>query len=93
MELDEIAVKMGKIGPGQWELRTEDGHTVDAVLDDVEVSEERGFRAEGRNEDRAMLYELTTGTQPGGPVRLRRRPLDGDEFTEVGALTEAIKRD
>lgn len=92
MALDELAITMGKFGAGQWELRLEDDETIDAFLDDVEVSEERGFSAEGRNEEREMLYELTTGKQPGGPIRLRRRPLKGEEWEEVGKVKDAIKR-
>lgn len=91
MGLDELAITMGKLGAGEWELRIEDEETLDATLDEVEVTEERGFHAEGRNEAREMLYELTTGKQPGGPIRLRRRPLDGDEWEEVGEVTEAVK--
>lgn len=83
MGLDELTITMGKLGAGQWELH----------LDDVEVSEERGFSAEGRNEEREMLYELTTGPQPGGPIRLRRRPITGDEWEDVGEVADAIKRD
>ena len=93
MGLDELTITMGKLGAGQWELHLEDGETIDAFLDDVEVSEERGFSAEGRNEEREMLYELTTGPQPGGPIRLRRRPITGDEWEDVGEVADAIKRD
>lgn len=93
MPLDEIALTMGKIGAGEWELHIEDGETVRAFFDEVEVSEESGFHAEGRNEDQAMLYELTTGKQPGGPVRLRRRALDEAEWEEAGEVVEAIDRD
>ena len=60
MALDELAITMGKLGAGEWELHLEGGESVEAVLDTVDVSEERGFRAEGRNEEREMLYELTT---------------------------------
>lgn len=56
------------------------------------MSEESVFHAEGRNEDQAMLYELTTGKQPGGPVRLRRRALD-EEWEEAGEVVESIDRD
>ncbi len=63
MALDELAITMGKLGAGEWTLRLDDGETVAATLDEVEVSEERGFHAEGRDEERALLYELTTGTQ------------------------------
>ncbi|AXG09789.1 hypothetical protein [Haloplanus rubicundus] len=92
MPLNEIATTMGEIGSGAWELRIEGGETIDAFFDEVEVSEERGFHAEGRNEERGMLYELTTGKQPGGPVRLRRRPLDSEEWEEAGAVVEAVKQ-
>lgn len=93
MALDELAITMGKLGAGQWELRLESGETIEVFLDEVEVSEERGFSAEGRNEEREMLHELTTGTQPGGPIRLRRRPLRGDEWESVGDVTDAKKQD
>lgn len=93
MALDELAITMGKLGAGQWELHLEDDERIDAFLDDVEVSEERGFSAEGRNEEREMLYELTTGKQPGGPILLRRRPIDGDEWEEVGEVVDAVKQD
>lgn len=92
MTLDELAVRMGKLGAGDWELRLDTGETIDAVLDEVDVGEERGFHAEGRSEEREMLYELTTGPQPGGPIRLRRRPLRGDEWEVVGELAGATKR-
>ncbi|MFA9517916.1 hypothetical protein ACERIT_11980 [Halopenitus sp. H-Gu1] len=92
MALDELAITMGKLGAGEWELRIEGGDTVDAVLDEVDVSEERGFHAEGRNEVREMLYELTTGKQPGGPIRLRRRPIDGEQWEEVGEVNDAVKQ-
>jgi len=91
--MDELVITMGKLGAGQWELRLEDDETIDVFLDEVEVSEERGFSAEGRNEAREMLYELTTGTQPGGPIRLRRRPLDGEEWEDAGEVVDAVKRD
>lgn len=93
MALDEIALTMGKIGAGEWELRLEDGETVRAFFDKVEVSEESGFHAEGRNEDQAMLYELATGKRPGGPVRLHRRALDEEEWEEVGEVVEAVDQD
>lgn len=92
MALDELAHTIGKLGAGEWELQIEDGGTVDVVLDEVDVSEERGFHAEGRNEERGMLYELTTGKQPGGPVRLRRRPLDSEDWEVVGDVAEAVKQ-
>lgn len=93
MALDKLVITLGKLGAGQWELHLENDVTIDAFLDDVEVSEERGFSAAGRNEERGMLYELTTGKQPGGPIRLRRRPIDSDEWEEVGEVVDAVKRD
>lgn len=93
MALDELAITMGKLGAGQWELRLENDETIDAFLDDVEVSEERGFSAEGRNDEREMLYELTTGKQPGGPIRLRQRSIHSDEWEEVGEVVDAVKQD
>lgn len=92
MGLDELAITMGKLGAGEWTLRLEDGDTVDVTLEEVGVSEERGFHAEGRDEEAAMLYELTTGKQPGGPIRLRRRPLTGEEWETVGEVADATKR-
>jgi hypothetical protein len=40
-----------------------------------------------------MLYELTTGKQPGGPIRLRRRPLDSDDWEDAGDVVDAVKQD
>jgi len=91
MALDDLAITMSKLGAGEWTLRLDDGETVDVSLDEVDVSEERGFEAEGRNVDEGALYELTTGKQPGGPIRLRRRPLEGDWET-VGTVTDATKQ-
>jgi hypothetical protein len=45
---DELAITMGKLGAGQWELHLEDGETIDAFLDDIDVTEERGFSAESK---------------------------------------------
>lgn len=92
MALDDLAITMGKLGAGEWELHLETGDVVDASLDEVTVDEERGFHAEGRNEDRELLYELTTGKQPGGPIRLRRRPFDGEDWEVVGQVADAVKR-
>ncbi|MFB6102369.1 MAG: hypothetical protein ABEJ73_07355 [Haloplanus sp.] len=92
MPLDDLAITMGKQGAGEWELHLDNGDTVEAALDEVDVSEERGFHAEGRNETQGVLYELTTGPQPGGPIRLRRRPIDADDWETVGTLDDAIKR-
>lgn len=91
MPLDDIVTTMGEIGSGEWELRVEGGETIDAFFDEVEVSEERGFHAEGHNDERGTLYELSTGKQPGGPVRLRRRALDAEEWEDVGEVVEAVK--
>ncbi|MCU4750665.1 hypothetical protein OB919_01500 [Halobacteria archaeon AArc-curdl1] len=38
-----------------------------------------------------MLYELTTGKRPGGPIRLRGRPLRADEWETVGEVVDATK--
>lgn len=92
MALDDLAITMGKLGAGEWDLRLESGETVGAILSDVEVSEERGFHAEGRDEDAGVLYELTTGNQPGGPIQVRRRALDADEWEEAGSLADATKQ-
>lgn len=92
MTLDDLAITMGKLGAGEWELQLDTGETLDATLEEVEVSEERGFHAEGRNEDRELLYELTTGPQPGGPIRLRRRSFTDDEWEEAGEVVEAVKQ-
>lgn len=92
MTLDDLAVTMGKLGAGQWRLETETGETIEVRLEDVEMGEERGFHAEGRNEEQEMLYELTTGPQPGGPIQLRRRPITG-EWEDVGPLADATKVD
>lgn len=91
MGIDELTITMGKQGAGEWRLVLESGDTVDVVLDEVEVGDERGFSAEGRSEEREMLYELTTGPQPGGSIQLRRRPLYGDEWEQVGTVTDATK--
>lgn len=93
MAVDDLAITMAKLGAGPWELHLEGDETVEAFLDDIEVSEERGFSAEGRSEEGEVLYELTTGKQPGGPIRLRRRPFDGDEWEEAGEVVHAIRRD
>lgn len=92
-ELDQLAITIGKMGEGEWELTLEGGETVEATLDDVEVDEDRGLEAEGRNEEEAFLVELTTGPQPGGPIRLRRRGLTDDEWEEVGELADANRLD
>jgi len=83
---------MGKLGAGEWTLRLEDGETIDATLDTVDVSKEHGFHAEGRNTDEEMLYELTTGIQPGGSILLRQRPLNEDEWEPVGDVVDATKQ-
>lgn len=36
MPLDEIALTMGKIGAGEWELHIEDGETVRGFFDEEE---------------------------------------------------------
>lgn len=93
MTLDDLAVTLGKLGAGRWRLDVEEGESLEVRLDEVDVGEERGFQATGRNEDREMRYELTTGKQPGGPIRLRRRPIAGREWEEVGTLVDAAKLD
>lgn len=91
MTLDDLVITMGKQGAGEWELRLESGETLVATLDEVRVSETRGFHAEGRNEAREVLYELTTGPQPGGPIELRRRPFEADDWETAGAVAAATK--
>lgn len=91
MTLDDLALTMGKQGAGEWELRLESGGTIEATFDEVEVSETRGFHAEGRNETREVLYELTTGPQPGGPIELRRRSFDAEEWETAGEVAAATK--
>lgn len=91
MTLADLAITIGKQGAGEWELRLESGETVEATLDEVEVSETRGFQAEGRNEARQVRYELTTGPQPGGPIELRRRPYDAEDWVTAGEVVAATK--
>lgn len=91
MGIDELTITMGKQGAGEWRLTLDSGETLDVVLDDVEVGEQRGFHAEGRNEEREMLYELTTGPQPGGSIQLRGRPLYEEEWEDIGVVTDARK--
>lgn len=91
MAIDDLAITMGKQGAGEWQLTLESGETRPVDLDDVDGSEERGFSAEGRNEERETLYELSTGPQPGGDIRLRRRPLHGEEWEAVGSVVDATK--
>lgn len=85
--LDEVAVLMRERGPGRWELDL-DGESLEMTLETVEITD-RGFHAEGRNERRGELYELTTGIQPGGEVQLRRRALDADEWESAGHVEDA----
>lgn len=92
MTLDDLAITMGKLGAGEWTLRLDSGETIEADLDEVDVSETRGFHASGRNTEQETLYELTTGPQPGGPIQVRRRPLEADEWETVGELDEATKQ-
>ena len=92
-ELDPLAITLGKMGEGDWELTVEDDGTLEATLTDVEVDENRGLEAEGRNEDEEFLVELTTGPQPGGPVRLRQRGMTDDSWEEVGELADANRLD
>ncbi|MFB6303608.1 MAG: hypothetical protein ABEH47_00455 [Haloferacaceae archaeon] len=89
--VDELAVTMRELGEGPWELTLEDGTTVEADLDVVEVTE-RGFHAEGHAED-GDLVELSTGMQPGGPVRLERRPSQAEDWETVGDVADATKLD
>ncbi|MFQ3318520.1 MAG: hypothetical protein ACI8UR_001921 [Natronomonas sp.] len=92
-DFDELAITIGKMGGGPWELTLEGGETLEAYLDEVGVNEERGFHAEGRNDDEEFLVELTTGPQPGGPIRLEKRSLYEDEWEEVGPVVDAAKLD
>jgi hypothetical protein len=92
-KLDELTITLGKMGEGEWELTLEHGDTVEATLTDVEVDENRGFQAEGRNEEAEFLVELTTGPQPGGPIRLRQRGMTEDDWDEVGELADANQLD
>lgn len=91
MNPDELAVTIQEVGDGPWELTLDDGETVTADLDEVEMTE-RGFHAEGRTEN-DRLVELTTGIQPGGAIRLKRRPSQGDDWTVAGEVVEATKLD
>ncbi|MFP4627238.1 MAG: hypothetical protein ACLFNI_11690 [Natronomonas sp.] len=93
MALDTLTITMGKLGSGEWELELQDGETLEVFLDDVEVSEIRGFFARGHHVERELLVELTTGTQPGGPIRLRQRKLVDEKWEEVGELADARKLD
>lgn len=88
-DFDELAVTLNEQGEGDWELRLEDGETMTVRLNEVDVSEQRGFHAEGRDEGGERLVELTTGDQPGGPIRVRERPLDGEEWETAGELADA----
>ncbi|MFB6207294.1 MAG: hypothetical protein ABEJ05_12290 [Haloglomus sp.] len=95
-DLDDLAITMGKLGEGPWELTLEDGKTLEVELDAVEVSEQRGFHAAGRDrradkEDR--LVELSTGPQPGGTIQLERRALSEDEWEDAGEVVAADKQD
>ena len=92
MALDDLAITMGKLGAGEWTLRLDSGETIAAALDEVEVSESRGFHATGRDVEEDALYELTTGPQPGGPIRVRRRRPEADDWETVGDLEEATKQ-
>jgi hypothetical protein len=91
MTLDDLTVTMAKLGAGRWRLEIEGSETVEVRLEDVDVGEDRGFHAEGRNEEQSMRYELTTGPQPGGPIQVRRRPLSREAWEELGALRDAAK--
>ena len=92
-ELDQLAVTIGKMGEGDWKLSIEDGETIETTLTEVDVDENRGLEAEGRNEDEEFLVELTTGPQPGGPIRLRKRGLNDESWEEVGELADANRLD
>jgi len=91
MTLDDLAITMGKLGAGRWRLDVEGGETLELDLETVEVDEDRGFHAEGRSEGRETRYELTTGPQPGGPIRVRARPFADEEWTDLGHLADATK--
>lgn len=87
--VDELAITLNEEGAGEWELQLDDGETIDAELTDVEITEESGFYAEGRNEPEARLFELTTGDHPGGPIRLRERSIDDEEWEDAGKVVDA----
>lgn len=91
-DLDELAITLGKEGEGEWELRLEDDTTMRVELDEVDVSEQEGFSAAGETTDHDRLVELTTGEQPGGPIRVRERPVDGEEWETAGRLADAVQR-
>jgi len=96
--LDELAITMGKLGEGPWELTLEDGETVEVELDEVDVTERHGFEAAGRNEfddpeTEDRLVELSTGIQPGGAIHLKRRPLSADDWRMAGEVVDATKLD
>lgn len=55
MALSPLTITMGKLGSGEWELELQNGETMEVFLDDVEVSEIRGFFARGRNVERELL--------------------------------------
>lgn len=93
MVLDTLPITMGKLGSGEWRLKLDTGESLAVFLDEVEVSEVQGFFARGRNVDRELLVELTTGKQPGGPIRLRQRKLVDEEWDEVGEVVDATKLD
>lgn len=92
-DLDELAVTMEEIGTGPWELELDSGETIPVDLDEIEVTEERGFHAEGRNEERELEFELSTGVQPGGAIHLKQRSFYEDEWDERGEVVAADKRD
>lgn len=92
-ELDQLAVTIGKMGEGDWILTLDGGETVEATLTDVDVDENRGLEAEGRNENEAFLVELTTGPQPGGPIQVRQRGTSDESWETIGELADANRLD
>lgn len=89
-DFDVLAARMREQGEGEWELHVGD-ETVTAHLDDVAISDEQGFTADGTDEE-GRPVRLTTGVQPGGPVELQRRESAADEWESVGELDDAVKQ-
>jgi len=55
---------MGKLGAGEWTLQLEDGETIDATLDTVDVSEAHGFHAGGATRTRRCCTSSQRGYSP-----------------------------
>jgi hypothetical protein len=92
-DFDDLAITIGKLGEGPWELTLEDGETVEAELDEVNVDENRGLEAEGRNEAEELRFRLTTGPQPGGDIHLERQSFYEDDWEDAGTVVDATKLD